>query len=604
MKTLEEYFTDKIITSYLCKLRAKQASKRNKKNLLFRLTSNEEYNYHKTESENYSEYEMEFYEKLNDLLPKRRQWVEPNRKARLNKKTKQKLSTVDKNASAISQTIGIIKKKNPDAPFLKNLTEFVKDIQHSIQQKDFKIEKPIIYPKLKDELDKKSINECRPIALFNLKDRIILSLTNKYLTELFDSYFQDCSFAFRARNKIKDILPTHHDCIKEIKNFKLQYMETDLWAVECDMEKFYDSVNHQKIREHFYALIEKVKTEFPENDLSIPIRIFEAYLNCYSFNRNTLPLNDDAVHWAKYLKDKEGNTFKGHYGWVQQGFKKHGYYSDFTSNEIGVPQGGALSGLIANIVLDIADKEVKKTKVFYARFCDDMIILHPDKAECELAKRLYIDSLKSLKLVPHDFCENDQLIVPRTKPKKNLPPTSIQPFWKNKSKGPYKWSAIKKGGFPWIGFVGYELHYEGHTRVRKGSLAKELKKQKMVIQRIKRAVQQQRRKSVGTVCESAVHSLVGMSVGRVQLRNFDKIKHELCWNNGFKELTMNKYSIKQIKELDRSRNKLYYKLEVEINDMSVAESNREEKSTKKRQIIDFNKPFSYYYQVLERKMKH
>ena len=35
----------------------------------------------------------------------------------------------------------------------------------------------------------KEENECRPICMFNLKDRIVLSIVNKFLTYLFDSTF-------------------------------------------------------------------------------------------------------------------------------------------------------------------------------------------------------------------------------------------------------------------------------------------------------------------------------------------------------------------------------------------------------------------------------
>jgi hypothetical protein len=42
-------------------------------------------------------------------------------------------------------------------------------------------------------------NECRPICMFNLTDRIILSTTNKFLTRLLDDYFQDSSYAFRSK---------------------------------------------------------------------------------------------------------------------------------------------------------------------------------------------------------------------------------------------------------------------------------------------------------------------------------------------------------------------------------------------------------------------
>ena len=82
--------------------------------------------------------------------------------------------------------------------------------------------------------------------------------------------------------------------------------------------------------------------------------------------------------------------------------------------------------------------------------------------------------------------------------------------------------------------------------------------------------------------------------------NYDKVPANLCWKNGFKELRINKYSLKQLKELDRNRNKLYYRLFKDIKDIDKKES----KSKTKRFPDKYNKPFSYYYQILERKQKN
>lgn len=213
------------------------------------------------------------------------------------------------------------------------------------------------------------------------------------------------------------------------------------------MEKFYDSVNHNIIIQLFHRLIEKAKKDYPNLDLCRPSIIFDQFLNSYSFNKNVLPLNHSQEYWEKY------KIPNGEFGWVLNQIKKLGYYDNIDNENIGVPQGGALSCLVANIVLDVADKEVLKTNVFYIRFCDDMLILHPKKGVCTGAKRVYIGALRELKLVPHKFCK--ELIVNREKIKKDLPETSIVPFWNKKSKGPYKWGSIADGGFPWLGFVGY-----------------------------------------------------------------------------------------------------------------------------------------------------
>lgn len=341
----------------------------------------------------------------------------------------------------------------------------------------------------------------------------------------------------------------------------------------------------------FSELIEKAKIDNIDLDFKNVSIIFNEFLECYSFNKNVLPLNASETYWETY------KIPNGEFEWIAKRFTELKYYKNIEDERIGVPQGGALSGLIANMVLNNADNEVMKTDAFYVRFCDDMLIIHPEYDVCLKAKENYTNALEGLKLVPHNF--NSKLFEKRKKQKKNLPESTYAPFWKGKSKGPYKWASISDDGFPWISFVGYELHHEGHVRVRKKSFAKEINKQKEVIDEIRKAVKNGMRKSKGSVSESAIHRLIGMSVGRVTIKNYETVSNDLCWKNGFKELASNKYSIQQIKQLDRNRSRLYYDL---VKDMK--EPDAEEKlESKPRQIIHFNKPFSYYYQVLERKDK-
>ncbi len=604
MKEFETYFSGDAIVSYLCKLRAKVANGRNKKHLIHLLTDSDKFNYHVNDSKKYLEidevnsnefikYEHQFLTELNKLFPSRKKWVVLGGKSRINKKTKQSLSATDRNYYSLLKTIKSFRNKSPNEPWLIALDEFLLDIQTSISSGSYKVASPIIYPKLKKEKQLNGPNECRPISLFSLKDRIILSITNKYLTRLFDKYFENCSYAFRSKiNKEGTAILTHHDCIKDILEYRLEHQNSPLWVVECDMEKFYDSVNHKIIKELFIQLIEQSKSAFPSIDFGKPSHIFFEFLDCYAFNIN-VPTKSDLAYWSSYVIPK------GEFEWVGDRFKELEYYENIDTERIGVPQGGALSGLIANIVLNVADKEVLKTDVFYTRFCDDMLIIHPDLEVCKVAKENYINVLKGLKLVPHGFKLDKDLSEKRTKVIKGQPEITLAPFWKGKSKGPYKWDSISNEGFPWIGFVGYEMHNKGFVRVRKKSFHKELQKQSEVIDEIRKAVKYRMRKSKGSVTESAIHRLIGMSVGRVTLKNFDTVSNDLCWKNGFKELAMNTYSIQQIKQLDRNRNRLYYDLVKDLKEPVVEEENKIQ--SKPRQVIHFNKPFSYYYQVLERK---
>ena len=95
-----------------------------------------------------------------------------------------------------------------------------------------------------------------------------------------------------------------------------------------------------------------------------------------------------------------------------------------------------------------------------------------------------------------------------------------------------------------------------------------------------------------------------MSVSRVGLWNYSTVVHEMCWKNGFQELNPNKYSIKQIKRLDKGRSKLYYKLVKETEGFKILKPEEEEDETndnfKRRQIISYDKPFSYLYHVIEK----
>jgi hypothetical protein len=600
MKSFEEYLDDDAIIAHLCKLRVKIAKNRNEKHLIHLLTGADKFNYHINDSAKHNEecldeftkYENEFILSLTKLFPSRKKWIKLGEHSRVEKRTKQILSASDRNVYSLIKTIKRYRTKSPSEPWLLELDKFILDIRNSAINDQYYISKPIVYPKLRDKINTTE-NKCRPISLFSLKDRIILSITNKFLTDLFDIFFEDCSFAFRAKRNKDSSKVTHHDCIRNIEEYRAKNAQNDLWVVECDMDKFYDSVNHDIIKQQFFALIEKVKRENTEINLTSPVNIFTRFLESYCFNKNVLPLNTDSGYWEQY------EIPNGEFAWVRDKFQKLSYYKDGIGTErIGIPQGGALSGLIANIVLNITDKEVLRTNAFYVRFCDDMLIIHPDETVCKTAKDVYYDSLMKLKLVPHHFC--NQLIHERKKIKKNLPATTIEKFWAEKSKGPYKWTHIKDNGFPWIGFVGYELHFQGNIRVRKKSFRKELQKQEEVISQIKNAISKKRRKSIGSIKESAIHRLVGMSVGRITLRNYNFASNDLCWKNGFKGLFLNKYSSKQVKHLDRSRSKLYYDLVKYLEGLDDDDSAEDILPSKKRNVIHFNKPFSYFYQTLER----
>ncbi len=621
MKQFESYFTENEIIKLICKVRVKIAKAKCKKHLIHLLTTNPKYNYHlDTNSIPQNEFETkqkELMDFLSTILPSRKRWVKLGEESRRKPKRENEfLTTTDKNFYALLKTIKAESKKASKQEWYNKLQLFISEIIEVAIRKECKIEKPTIFPKLKEVKKKIGKNECRPICIFSLKDRIILSLTNKFLTRLFDEHFQKSSFAFRYKRNDKGNILSHHDCVLEIVKYRKENLQSDLFVTECDMKKFYDTVNHTIAFELFNNLIEKSKRLYPNLELEKPCLIFSSYLKSFAFNID-IPKPTDNEYWKSY------NIPNGEFEWICNEDLILQYHID-TKERIGVPQGGALSGLIANIYLNQADIALKDFDILYQRFCDDMIIISKDFNTCYNAKSIYENELRKLKLFPHKFKEqndlckfelifgkNHNIILPNKIPKwiiktirfvlKKRIAIDIKPFWDGKSKGPYKWGQIENDAFPWVGFVGYEVNFKGEIRVRKKSLHKELKKQKTIVKEILDSIKTGMRKPKGTATESAINRLIGMSVGRIGLDNFEEVSTDLCWKNGFRELTPNEHSTRQIKQLDRNRNKLYYKMLKQIEQPKLEDEKDEEKDNK--QPIQYNKPFSYYYQILERQKK-
>ncbi len=534
MKTLENYINPSSIIECLSSYRAKIAHRRNHKHLLNMLSGSDDYDYLEKEEANIARYAQE--KDICDMLPRRRMWRKLRKIDRY--KNNQRINSITYNKKALIYTIKYFRKNKPDAPFLKKLDAFIAEVLFSVNDKDYLIKNPDIIPMLKDE-KQRDTNKCRPISQFSLKDKIIISLINRYLTDCFDNYFFEGSTAFRAKRP--EGTPTHHDAIQSIRDYRGKYTSDHLWVAECDIAKFYDSVHHTPLKKLFRRLANKAAKDSQGEFDPRAERIFNKYLDCYSFPKSVLPYNDPSQmsYWKKH------NIPGGNFGWVEDMLKKQGFFKNARRAKIGVPQGGALSGLIANIMLDYADRQMEKLKdpdLHYVRFCDDMIIIHPDEDKCLRAAEIYREALEKLHLIPHPYQRTGLT-------------NKKDSFWSKelKSKGPYRWSSDIKDSFPWFGFVGYEIHYNGDIRVRRKTLLKEKKKQKKVIDDVIRAAGKYLSKSKYTIFESAANRLIGMSVGRVNLINFETSKDTMCWLSGFKKINDNKHSRRQMKELDRSR---------------------------------------------------
>ena len=215
-------------------------------------------------------------------------------------------------------------------------------------------------------------------------------------------FFDKDSLAFRAKRNYHthiNYFTTHHDAIDRILEFRERNVRKNIYVAECDMQKFYDSVRHSIVKKEFQKLIRQVR-KFYSIDTTIIEHIFYSYLECYTFPKNVYQLNNDKYYWNSH-------HINGYFGWIEKELLECGLCTrkGISRLEIGVPQGGALSGLIANIVLNFADKNVRRYRgnFLYQRYCDDMILLHTNKKECSRILKCYGASLKQLMLIPHDI---------------------------------------------------------------------------------------------------------------------------------------------------------------------------------------------------------
>ena len=153
MKPFTDYFKDKDIIFYLCRTRAKYAKQQNKKHLLHLLTGNDQYNYHKVDVEKLSDYAKQFQNDLNKILPSRRKWKKLGEKSRYKKDSNQKLSSIDRNIFSLLKTINYYRKEKPKEDFVVELNAFIKEIQNSIENAEYSISPPAIYPKPKFKIN-------------------------------------------------------------------------------------------------------------------------------------------------------------------------------------------------------------------------------------------------------------------------------------------------------------------------------------------------------------------------------------------------------------------------------------------------------------------
>lgn len=227
------------------------------------------------------------------------------------------------------------------------------------------------------------------------------------------------------------------------------YSNIRIISAECDLSGFYDSLAHDvALRSISDAASDRGWVLDPHAE-----RLLKGLLASYSF---------PAYGQPEALKNIASFKSPGDLGWLS-GSEIKFVYGSTPLEAIGVAQGNPVSPVLANAVLRKADAKIKEMlgeSGFYARYCDDIIMLHPNKAICSKALNEYARMMKMLMLPVHK--PEDVGLYGKV-------------HYRIKSRKPYQWDerTVDATAIPWIQFVGYQMNHAGELRIRKDSIDKQ-----------------------------------------------------------------------------------------------------------------------------------
>lgn len=160
----------------------------------------------------------------------------------------------------------------------------------------------------------KGRNDKRPLGIPTVKDRVVQQAFRQIIEPIFEKDFSDNSFGFRPGRSC-------HDAIKKLEEYK---QEGYSYVLDADIKAFYDTIPHKLIMKR---LCGKIADGWVLNSIESMLK-------------------------AGIMKD----------GVLHKSVE-------------GVPQGGVISPLLANLIGDIIDKELEAKGLKFVRYADDFVVL-------------------------------------------------------------------------------------------------------------------------------------------------------------------------------------------------------------------------------------
>jgi len=178
----------------------------------------------------------------------------------------------------------------------------------------------------------------RALGIPTVVDRLIQQAVHQVISPIFEKDFSESSYGYRPKRSAQQAVETARKYVSEERR----------WVVDIDLEKFFDRVNHD-------ILMARVARKVKDKRILLLIR--------------------------RYLQA----------GIMEDGLTK-------VSTE-GTPQGGPLSPLLSNILLDDLDKELESRNHRFCRYADDCnIYVHTQRAGERVKESVTLFLANKLKL--------------------------------------------------------------------------------------------------------------------------------------------------------------------------------------------------------------
>ena len=225
-----------------------------------------------------------------------------------------------------------------DGVTVDELKQYLKENKDELRQR-IRTRKYQPQAALRVEIPKEN-GKVRKLGIPTVVDRVVQQAIHQVLSPIFEEQFSEYSYGFRPKRSCEMAIMKSLEFLNDGHD----------WVVDIDLERFFDTVHHDKL-----------------------MRIIS----------NTIKDGDVISLIRKYLVS---------------GVMVNGKYEE---TPVGTPQGGNLSPLLSNIMLNELDKELENRGLLFVRYADDVLIfVKSEKAANRVMKTIvrFIEEKLGLKV--------------------------------------------------------------------------------------------------------------------------------------------------------------------------------------------------------------